>query len=116
MAKEEVLSLLGRPTITVGPAKVNVTGDVDSEAATAAAAGIGDALLGGYDEYWAYCPIWKAFDSLFGAPDEAFVVYFDSNGRVTSCRGPQAGPYAGQCSDVIGVRVTEPYSANTEQP
>ncbi len=31
---------------------------------------------------------------LFRSPDEAFVIRFDMQGKVSKCRPPKAGPYA----------------------
>jgi hypothetical protein len=91
MSKEEVVGLLGEPTGRSGPATVKYDGD--SPVGIAAAAGIGAALLGGFDEYWT----WESkydLPNLFAPPEESFVVYFDSQGRVKKCRPPITGPYA----------------------
>jgi hypothetical protein len=34
------------------------------------------------------------FSLLFQPSDEAFVVYFDQDGKVSKCRPPKQGPYA----------------------
>ena len=120
MAKEDVLAVLGQPTVRSGPAAVAVQGDGDSVPAVAAAGGIGAALSGDTDEYWAYVPrrlgVWKALDSVFGPSDEAFVVYFDADGKVAGCRGPLRGPYATTSSWDSRTNTGEPDAPQPSSP
>ena len=110
MTKSEVVRLLGEPTTRRGPAKVEGPGD--SQPTIAAVAGLGAAIFGGLDEYfaWESAPkdfdklsdkekVEKSFSSLFGPSDESFVVYFDMQGRVKKFIPPKAGLYSSLYKD-----------------
>jgi hypothetical protein len=105
MSKEQVVCLLGQPGRKCEPPKMETHGK-PSEPASGAAVGVAS-LFFELDEYWE----WEIsrtnleglseeektkylFSLLFQPSDEAFVVYFDQDGKVSKCRPPKQGPYA----------------------
>ncbi|MBI4219741.1 MAG: hypothetical protein HY682_06315 [Chloroflexi bacterium] len=77
MTKDEVVFLLGDAEVKSGPGKTEVAGR--------------PALMTPelWPEFWEYN--WTDGFPIFSPSDKAFVVYFDSQGRVSSFREPKRG-------------------------